>query len=289
MQDIFASSGEVIAGAPTNDGGRLGFAATQVLAAGAVIEPADGDRPHGFVIESGLVAVLTAPAGAQPCCVGLLGPGMVISGYDTPARQAYHAVAQTTLRVIPAAFLRAPSGVHPSFEHAYMEQLRYRLAQAELIAACNAHHSLAGRCARWLLRFSQHLGTEVQVTHAFLGALLGVRRAGVSVALHELQQRQAIVQRRGSVVVADAQRLAAFACACPNDVTASPAAISIDDLGSELPSVRSARAWIEQAINMQRPLISDAGDEAWIRREAALRVCRAIVGRDLTGQSMLLR
>ena len=65
--------------------------------------------------------------------------------------------------------------------------------QAMHTALANGRAVLEERLARWLLMAHDRLdGDELPLTHEFLGLMLGVRRAGVTVALHVLEGRKLI-------------------------------------------------------------------------------------------------
>ncbi|MEY4375551.1 MAG: hypothetical protein RJB26_101 [Pseudomonadota bacterium] len=81
--------------------------------------------------------------------------------------------------------------------------------------ACAGRHSVEQRLARWLLMAAERRRQQtLPVTHAQLARLLGVRRAGVTDALHHLQAQQALVQRRGGVQVLEVAALTRAACPC---------------------------------------------------------------------------
>jgi CRP-like cAMP-binding protein len=52
-------------------------------------------------------------------------------------------------------------------------------------------------------------GDELRLTHEFLGLMLGIRRAGVTIALHQLQSAGVISTARGTIVIVDRGRLGA--------------------------------------------------------------------------------
>jgi len=95
---------------------------------------------------------------------------------------------------------------------------RYLGAQIDVMAqsiACNRLHHVGERCARWILMTHDRVGRdEFTLTHESLAAMLGVRRAGVSVAAERLQRLGAIRYRRGRVSVADRAVLEHEACEC---------------------------------------------------------------------------
>jgi CRP-like cAMP-binding protein len=96
--------------------------------------------------------------------------------------------------------------------------LRYSyvlLEQTAQSVACNRKHALEERCARWLLATRDRVGAdEFPLTHEFLAAMLGVRRASVTVALGMLQQKGFLTYSRGRLKVLDAARLEETSCEC---------------------------------------------------------------------------
>jgi CRP-like cAMP-binding protein len=82
------------------------------------------------------------------------------------------------------------------------------LNQTSGTALSNGTATVEERLARWLLMASDRLGGEdVPLTHEFLSLMLGVRRAGVTVALHFLEQRGIITLSRKQIVILDREGL----------------------------------------------------------------------------------
>jgi CRP-like cAMP-binding protein len=91
------------------------------------------------------------------------------------------------------------------FAHAFMNQTANT-------ALSNGTATLEERLARWLLMANDRLkGNEVPLTHEFLSLMLGVRRAGVTVALNYLEQRALISLARKQIVITDRKGLEAAA------------------------------------------------------------------------------
>ncbi len=60
--------------------------------------------------------------------------------------------------------------------------------QASATAFANAEHTVEMRLARWLLMCHDRVdGDDLALTHEFLSMMLGVRRPGVTTALHILE------------------------------------------------------------------------------------------------------
>ena len=94
----------------------------------------------------------------------------------------------------------------------YSQILMGQIAQG---SACNRAHEIEARCARWLLSTHDRVpGDEFPLTQEFLAMMLGVRRAGVSVAQHKLQQDGLIRYTRGTITILDRKGLEAVACEC---------------------------------------------------------------------------
>ena len=82
-------------------------------------------------------------------------------------------------------------------------------------AACNAHHNLPERLARWLLMAHDRAESDtLPLTQEFLSIMLAVRRPGVTVAARSLQAIGAIDYERGRILVRDRARLEEASCEC---------------------------------------------------------------------------
>jgi CRP-like cAMP-binding protein len=214
------------------------------------------EPPGAYLVESGVVAVSIALDRTPPTCVELLGAGALIGlPFDAgPYAREFRAISSVSLQEIPSGLLQQAMQRRPALQEAYMRQLRERVAQTELVAVCNAHHSLEGRCAHWLLRLNAQLGPVLPVTHAFLATMLGVRRAGISITLEMLQRSGLISQRRGSIEVLDAVALVPYACPCP-DVLSSPAHAISADLIDDVIVTERPRAWFEREFKIPAPTV----------------------------------
>ena len=89
------------------------------------------------------------------------------------------------------------------------------MVQNTQVALCAARHNVEQRLCRWLLLTSARLEDAViPVTHEMLAKNLGVRRAGISVALLRLQNAGAVGTARGACVIRDRSLLERRSCEC---------------------------------------------------------------------------
>ncbi len=87
--------------------------------------------------------------------------------------------------------------------------------QVAQTAACNRLHTLDQRLARWLLMTHDRVdGEKFPLTQEFLSRMLGVRRAGVSVAANSLRQQKLIDYHRGDILIIDRGGLEGLSCEC---------------------------------------------------------------------------
>lgn len=92
----------------------------------------------------------------------------------------------------------------PSLRDVFLRYAYCSLAQARETALANAQGTIVERLARWVLVASDSLGGRVvRVTHEDPSVCLGVRRAGVTVALRNLANAGMIDLARGRIEVLD--------------------------------------------------------------------------------------
>lgn len=87
--------------------------------------------------------------------------------------------------------------------------------QTAITAGCNRLHHMEGRLAKWLLTCSDRAeSNDLQLTQEFLAVMLGVRRAGVTMAANKLKEDGLIDYARGRVRILDTVRLERVSCEC---------------------------------------------------------------------------
>ena len=171
-----------------------------------------------FPIDSSISLIV--PVAGQPLLeVGLIGyEGMLgiplVLGAST---SAFRAVVQGTGRAWRVDAGRFTRQLEESRQfrrrmNAYAHVLLLQLAQT---VACKNFHLVEERLARWLLMSRDRARCDrISLTHELLSKLLGVRRAGVTLAANALQKRALISYARGQIVLLDTRGLEAAACKC---------------------------------------------------------------------------
>jgi len=196
------------------------------LERGQVLHAADAVIEHIYFIEQGLVSLVKTMSDGLVVEVGTIGvEGMVgVSSLVGINRALVDVVVQA-----PGAALRVRPGVigeemaaSQRFRDLILRYGHALLMQFFQMAACNSLHSIEQRCCRWLLIAHDSAPTgSFPLTHEFLAMLLGVQRAGVSVAASALQKAGVIEYHYGRVTIVDRHGLEARACECYEAIRAA--------------------------------------------------------------------
>jgi CRP-like cAMP-binding protein len=110
---------------------------------------------------------------------------------------------------------RRELAARPTLHHAVARYVEVLYAIMARLMACNTHHAVDERCARWLLTMDDRMhGHDFYLSHEFLAAMLGVRRQSVSVIAATFRAAGLIHYSHGHVRVVDRKGLEAAACDC---------------------------------------------------------------------------
>ncbi|MGI4879280.1 MAG: Crp/Fnr family transcriptional regulator [Janthinobacterium lividum] len=121
-------------------------------------------------------------------------------------RSPHRALVQIPGRAIrlKASALRAAMQGSPTLGALLLAYAQAFSVQVAGTALTKAQFTIEQRLARWLLMCADRVGpAQIALTHDMLSIMLGVRRAGVTVALHHLEAAKAIATRRRGIEVID--------------------------------------------------------------------------------------
>ena len=163
---------------------------------------------HAYFVERGLVSIVGANKRNRRIEIGMVGfEGMtgveLVMGTDRGCNEALVQSAGSALRISRPA-LREVMAASRSLTDTLL-----RFVHAFMVQSC--HTAIAGgrgkideRLARGLLMWHDRVrDDEFFVTHEFLALLLGVRRQGVTVALHDLEGKGLIRSKRNTIRILD--------------------------------------------------------------------------------------
>jgi CRP-like cAMP-binding protein len=173
-----------------------------------VLETPNKAIDNVYFIEDGIASVVAVSSHDKRIEVGLIGregvTGLtIILGNHRAPYSLYMQIAGTAYR-ISAANLRKAMRASASFQGLLLRSAQAFMIQTAHTAVANGRAKLEERLARWILMAHDRIdGDEIKLTHEFLSVMLGVRRAGVTVALHAFVQRGLITVHRGAVVLLD--------------------------------------------------------------------------------------
>ncbi|WP_339952225.1 Crp/Fnr family transcriptional regulator [uncultured Albimonas sp.] len=180
------------------------------------LETPDLPIEHVYFPERGIGSVIAVGRRDRRVESGLFGrDGMsglsVVLGVDRSPHETFMQVEGVGRR-IAAETLRNAMELSPTLRPFLLRYVHVRTVQSAQTGLSNAKFRMHQRLARWLLMCSDRIDEpEMPLTHAFLSVMLGVRRAGVTEAMHDLERQGLIGLNRGSVAVLDRPGLIAAA------------------------------------------------------------------------------
>lgn len=159
-----------------------------------------------YFMETGIASVVAVRSDKTNVEVGLIGPeGMsgtaVILGDDRSPHSTYIQVVGEAQR-ITADELREAMKASGSLRDLLFKFVHTFMVQTAHTANANARAHIDQRLARWILMAHDRTRNKtLPLTHELLSLMLGVRRAGVTLALQNLKRRNLIDSRRNQIVI----------------------------------------------------------------------------------------
>jgi len=171
---------------------------------------------HVYFLDEGIASVVASTPQGRRIEVGIIGreglTGLpILVGTDRSPHECFIQTPGAGWRIRADDLRRALAASAALHQHLlrFVQAFMIQMGQTALANAC---HVIEQRLARWLLMCHDRVdGDELATTHEFLSLMLGVRRAGVTVALQALEERGLISTKRGQIVVLDRAGLEAVA------------------------------------------------------------------------------
>jgi CRP-like cAMP-binding protein len=189
---------------------------------GQILEVPQEPIRQAYFLEDGILSVEAMTRAGHSMQVamigreGVSGTALALGGFTWPHMTVVHIDA--TAWEIPAEkfhwFLSTSTRVRNSM-------LRYTgvlAAQIASTAIASGRSTILERLSRWICQMSGRIdGGHFEVTHEEIAEKLGVRRSGITDALHILEGQHLILSRRGQVEVIDRPGLVLASGGCYRD------------------------------------------------------------------------
>jgi len=179
------------------------------------IEKSNTPISHIYFPESGIISVVAKVANQQ-IEVGLIGrEGMsgtaVLLGDHRSPHDVYVQMAGAGHR-ISAKHLSQALDASKTLRECLQRYAHVFMVQVAQTAFANGSATIDSRLARWLLMaHDRQDDDELSLTHKFIAVMLGVRRPGVTDALHRLEGKGLISAGRGFISIVRRKGLMALA------------------------------------------------------------------------------
>jgi CRP-like cAMP-binding protein len=174
---------------------------------------------HLSFLEEGMTSMTTTFSDGSQVEVGMFGYESVIgvSGLMGTRSSLNRVYTQIPGRgyVCKLAAARREFARGEMFQMLTLRYVQVQLLQAMQSAGCNAKHNIEQRLARWLLLCADrtHLA-NFDLSHEFLGSMLGAGRPAVTMAAKGLKDRGLISYKRSHITILDFNALEAISCEC---------------------------------------------------------------------------
>jgi len=179
----------------------------------------DGKLTHAYFLEDGIASVVVTVENGDTVEVGVIGCDGVVGipillGTGGAPGRTFIQIEGSGFR-IEAKVLKEEFERTSEFRNILQKYVQAFLVQTSQTAVCNRLHTIEERLSRWLLTCRDRMGSDrLQLTHGFLGQMLGAPRTTVTLAAGLLHRAGLIDYTRGLVTIKDRSGLEKTACEC---------------------------------------------------------------------------
>ena len=174
---------------------------------------------HVFFPETAMASMVASTSTGESTEIGVIGwEGMtgvdVLLGVDDSPNECFIQIPGNGWRlnteVMRSEFARCRAA-HDQLL-LFTHKLLMQISQTTL---CNRMHQMEQRLSRWLLMCRDRSASDdLQLTHEFLGIMLGATRVSVSLSAAALQNLGYIKYNRGRITILDRVEMEKFTCDC---------------------------------------------------------------------------
>lgn len=186
---------------------------------GTLILPAHQTIDYIYFITSGMVSLCLSLSDGATVEIGVIGSEGTLGwqaavGMDMGPIEASVQIEMTGYRIKTSTAVSLIHNIVP-LRIALLRGVQTLLDQVSQSAACSQRHTSVERLAKWLLMAHDRAATEtLHLSHETLSVLLGIRRAGVTVAMGELRRKGCVENGHGKIQIVNRSRLESSSCEC---------------------------------------------------------------------------
>jgi hypothetical protein len=162
------------------------------------------------------MAVMTNGDTLETATVGLEGASWISASIGAPSMPCETIVAiGGDAHALDIGDLDREMAENEHFRDVLTQYSHALLIHSMRMTGCAGLHSLAQRCARWILTTLDRVPEDrFSITHEFLAMLLGASRPSVSVVIEDFRRDGILRVERGRVFMGDRERLLKVSCDC---------------------------------------------------------------------------
>jgi CRP-like cAMP-binding protein len=166
---------------------------------------------HVYFIETGMVSLIAVSEDSEAIEAGVIGheglTDQVLEAGDTSVLRTVVQLEGAALAVEASQYVAWITD-RPSALKLVARFNQSMAVQTAYTALSHGSYTINERLARWLLMcFDRNEGEDLPLVHQFISLMLGVRRSGVTTALHVIEGEGAIKATRGHITLRDRAKL----------------------------------------------------------------------------------